>query len=470
MEEEKKTVYIPLQPPPAGVAATPVSWRFAIGTAVLALGAAAYILHWQSLIGPREQAAVGVLCFLGIVAAFSANLRAVNWRTIGLGFALQVLLAILVIKAPPVYAFFDAIGFVVKKFLEFTSAGSQFVFGNLANPEAMNKLFPNKGFIFAFAGLPTVIFVASFFTVLYYFGVVQFIVRLMAKVMMYLLQTSGAETLSVTANIFMGQTEAPLIIKPYIARMTQSELLTLMVGGMAHVSGGIMAVYIGLGADPVAILATSVMASPCTLYLTKLFLPELEVPETRGAARAVVEQQHVNVIDAAASGASDGMRLALNIAAMLIAFLAFIELFNALLKAIPVEPQLSLQRIFSWVFAPVAFLIGVEGADIPKVADLLGTKLVGNELLAYVKFHEYAGLADQPLTPRARVLASYALTGFANFASIGIQIGGIGALAPSRRHDLARFGLKALFVGFLVTLINAALAGTLLNLPETPVP
>jgi CNT family concentrative nucleoside transporter len=268
----------------------------------------------------------------------------------------------------------------------------------------------------------------------------------------------------------MGQTEAPLIIKPYIARMTQSELLTLMVGGMAHVSGGIMAVYIGLGADPVAILATSVMASPCTLYLTKLFLPELEVPETRGKARAVVEQQHVNVIDAAASGASEGMRLALNIAAMLIAFLAFIELFNALLKAIPVEPQLSLQRIFSWVFAPVAFLIGVDGADIPKVADLLGTKLVGNELLAYVKFHEYVGVADQPLSPRAQVLASYALTGFANFASIGIQIGGIGALAPSRRHDLARFGLKALFVGFLVTLINAALAGILLNLPETPVP
>jgi CNT family concentrative nucleoside transporter len=288
--------------------------------------------------------------------------------------------------------------------------------------------------------------------------------------MMYLLQTSGAETLSVTANIFMGQTEAPLIIKPYVSRMTQSELLTMMVGGMAHVSGGIMAVYIGLGADPVAILATSVMASPCTLYLTKLFLPEMELPETRGGARAVVEQQHVNVIDAAASGASDGMRLALNIAAMLIAFLAFIEMFNTLLKALPVEPQLSLQRIFSWVFAPVAFLIGAEGTDIPKVADLLGTKLVANELVAYVKFHDYAGLADQPLSPRAQVLASYALTGFANFASIAIQLGGIGALAASRRHDLARFGFKALFVGFLVTLINAALAGMLLDLPQASAP
>src|SRR5207249_3933329 len=224
-----------------------------------------------------------------------------------------------------------AVASVVKKFLEFTNAGSQFVFGSLADPAAMDKVFPKRGFVFAFSALPTIIFVASFFTVLYYFGVLQFIVRLMARAMMYLLQTSGAETLSVTANIFMGQTEAPLIIKPYIPRMTQSELLTLMVGGMAHVSGGIMAVYIGLGADPVAILATSVMASPCTLYLTKLFLPEMEVPETRGEAQTVVEQQHINVIDAAASGAADGMRLALNIAAMLIAFLAFIALVDALL-------------------------------------------------------------------------------------------------------------------------------------------
>jgi CNT family concentrative nucleoside transporter len=300
--------------------------------------------------------------------------------------------------------------------------------------------------------------------------VLRFIVHLIAKVMMYLMQTSGAETLSVTANIFMGQTEAPLIIKPYVPQMTQSELLTLMVGGMAHVSGGIMAVYIGLGADPVAILATSVMASPCTLYLTKLFLPETQVPQTRGGARAVVEQQYVNAIDAAASGAADGMRLVLNIAAMLIAFLAFIELFNTVLKLIPMEPQLSLQQIFSWIFAPVAFLVGVEGPDIPKVADLLGTKLVANELLAYVKLHDYVNLADHPLSPRARVLASYALTGFANFASIGIQLGGIGSLAPSRRQDLARFGLKALFVGFLVTLINASLAGMLLDVPEPSAP
>ncbi len=440
---------------------TPPSWRWMIGLTVLTLAVLAYLL--QDWIGPRGQAALGLFCFLGIPALFSSNLRAVNWRTIGWGLVLQLLLALFILKLEifgvrPGYELFSAVASVVKKFLEFTNAGSQFVFGPLADPAAMGKAFPDKGFVFAFSALPTIIFVASFFTVLYYFGVLQFIVRLFARAMMYLLQTSGAETLSVTANIFMGQTEAPLIIKPYVARMTQSELLTLMVGGMAHISGGVMAVYIGMGADPVAILATSVMASPCTLYLSKILLPETEQPDTRGEVKTVVEDQHRNVIDAAAAGASDGMRLALNIAAMLIAFLAFIALFDYLLGRIPVEPALSLQRIFSWVFAPVAVLMGVEGTDIPRVADLLGIKLTANEFVAYVKFTEYY----EALSPRARILSTYALTGFANFASIGIQLGGIGAMAPSRRSDLARLGMRALLVGFLVTLINAALAGILL--------
>jgi CNT family concentrative nucleoside transporter len=433
----------------------------AIGLGVVGLAAAAYLV--RGTVGPRGQAAAGVFCFIGLVAAFSANLRAVNWRTIVWGFGLQVALALFVIKWGG-YVLFEALGSVVKKFLEFTTEGTRFVFGRLGDPGQLEKHFGKDGsFIFAFAGLPTVIFVASFFTVLYYFGVLQWVVRMLAKVMMYLLQTSGAETLSVTANIFMGQTEAPLIIKPYIPRMTQSELLTLMVGGMAHVSGGVMALYIGLRADAVAILATSVMASPCTLYLSKLLLPESEQPETRGDVRTAVEQQYVNVIDAAASGASDGMRLAINIAAMLIAFIAFITMFNYLLALLPFEPALSLQRIFSWVFAPVAFLVGVEGSDVPKLADLLGTKLVLNELVAYTSFHEYVNQAVDPLSKRGQILASYALTGFANFASIGIQLGGIGAMAPSRRHDLARLGLRALFVGFLVTLVNAALAGMLLE-------
>src|SRR5262249_20477326 len=250
-------------------------------------------------------------------------------------------------------------------------------------------------------------------------------------------RTSGAETLSVTANVVMGQTEAPLIVKPYVPAMTESELLAMMVGGMAHISGSLMAVYIGMGADPVAILATSVMASPCSLYLAKIILPETGQPQTQGTVKPVPMEGHTNVIDAAAAGASDGMRLALNIAAMLIAFIAFIALFNYLLSAVTVRGEtLTLARIFSWVFEPVAYLLGIRPEDAPKVGDLLGTKLVLNEFVAYLSFQRYAPGMDE----RTRVLSTYALTGFANIASIGIQIGGIGAMAPSRRADLARLG------------------------------
>jgi CNT family concentrative nucleoside transporter len=239
--------------------------------------------------------------------------------------------------------------------------------------------------------------------------------------------------------------------------MTQSELLAMMVGGMATISGGVMAVYIAMGADPVAILTTSVMAAPCGLYLSKLMLPELEEPATRGEVKVAVERTHVNVIDAAAAGASDGLSLALNVAGMLIAFLAFIAFFDYLLGSI--NPALSLSRVFSWVFAPVAFLMGVPPADVPEVADLLGTKLVANEFVAFVKMTtEYKGV----LSERGQVLSTFALTGFANFASIGIQLGGIGGLAPSRRPDLARLGMRALLVGFLATMVNASIAAMLL--------
>lgn len=455
---------------------TPLAWRLGILALVVALGLAAY--GCRSLIGPRGQAGVGLLCFLGIACACSAHLRAVNWRTVGWGIALQLLLALFVLKTRPGRDLFEAAAGVVKKFLDFTQVGSQFVFGKLADPGAMDQVFGRgSGFVFAFTALPTIIFVSAFFTVLYYFGILQLVVRAFARAMMYVMGTSGAETLSVTANVVMGQTEAPLIVKPYLDRMTSSELLALMVGGMAHISGGLLAVYIGMGADRVAILATSVMASPCSLYLAKLMLPELGVPETRGSARPVVERQHVNVIDAASAGASDGMRLALNVAAMLIAFLAFIAMANYLLQGGPallnqglswlcgrpvdVLPGLTLEGIFSWVFRPAAFLMGVTDADAPRVGELLGTKLVANEFVAYVKFHEYLDV----LSPRSRALATYALTGFANFASIGIQVGGIGAIAPPRRQDLARLGGRALLTGFLVTLINAALAGMLEEVP-----
>ena len=433
--------------------------RLACGATAVLLTTAAYLL--QGLVDPRVQAGVGVVAFILVAAACSTNLRAVNVRTVAWGMGLQLLLALLILEirvggVRPGYLFFSELAGVVKRFLEFTNAGSQFVFGDLARQDVLGRVLPN-GFVFAFTALPTIIFVSSFFTVLYYFGVLQLIVALMARAMMYLLRTSGAETLSAAANVFMGQTEAPIIVKPYVPRMTESELLAMMVGGMATISGGVMAVYISLGADPVAILTTSVMAAPCGLYLSKILLPELHEPETRGRVKMVVERQHVNVIDAAAAGASDGLMLALNVAAMLIAFLAFIALVDYLLGRI--SPSLSLAGIFSILFSPVAVLMGVPKADVGMMADLLGTKLVANEFVAFVKLTSQYKTA---ITPRSYVLATYALTGFANLGSIGIQLGGIGAMAPTRRSDLARLGSRALLGGFIATLINASIASMFL--------
>ena len=433
--------------------------RLACAGGALLLGALAYAL--QGMVDSRVQAAAGVTCFLLITAACSSNLRAVNFRTVAWGIGLQVALALFVLKIEvagvrPGYELFNAVGGVVKQFLEFTTAGSQFVFGDLARQDAVGKVLPS-GFIFAFTALPTIIFVSSFFAVLHYLGILPFIVTIMARVMMHLMRTSGAETLSASANVFMGQTEAPIIVKPFVPRMTQSELLALMVGGMATISGGVMAVYISLGVDPVAVLTTSVMAAPCGLYLSKILLPELEEPETRGRVRVVMERQHVNAIDAAAAGASDGTTLAIGVAGMLIAFLAFIAMFDYLLGL--ASPGLTLSRVFSVVFAPVAVLMGVARADVAPMADLLGTKLVANEFVSFVKLtSQYKGVISE----RSYVLATYALAGFANLGSIGIQLGGIGAMAPSRRSDLARLGSRALLGGFLATLINAAIASMLL--------
>jgi CNT family concentrative nucleoside transporter len=299
--------------------------------------------------------------------------------------------------------------------------------------------------------------VSAFFTVLYHFGILQLVVKVMARGMMALMRTSGAETLSAAANVFMGQTEAPLIVKPYVPKMTQSELLTIMVGGLATISGGIMAVYIALGADPVAILTTSVMAAPCGLYLAKILIPETGTPETSGQVTTRVERTHANAVDALAAGASDGTMLAINVAAMLIAFLAMLALVDFLLGKL--YTGLSLSTIFATVFAPAAILMGVPMPDVPEVADLLGTKLVANEFVAYVKLTtQYKGV----VSPESYALSTYALTGFANFGSIGILLGGIGGMAPSRRGDLARLGGRALLAGFLATMINASIAAMLL--------
>jgi concentrative nucleoside transporter, CNT family len=515
---------------------TPWSWRAAIAVAILLLGGSAYLM--RDLVGLRGQAFTGVLCFFGLVALFSTNLRAVSWRTIGWGVALQIVLALLVLKigytraatpdemravqtyqaaaligsgamgplnalcvsrfeppatrsVRPFYAIFEAAGMVVKKFIGFSDQGASFVFGNLADsrpPSAggtWSTLFQHAGvqymFQFAFVALPPILFVSAFFTVLYHFGILQWCVRLMAWGMVYLMRTSGAETLSVSANVFMGQTEAPLIVKPYVPRMTNSELFTLMVSGFAHISGGMMVVYINYGADPVSVLTTCVMACPCSLYLAKLFLPETTTPETAAKLHASHERSpYVNAIDAAASGTGDGLRLALNVAAMLIVFIAFVAMFDALLGGIkPLllslgvgsdtlagwPDDLSLRKVFGWMFAPAAFLMGVDAADTLKVGSLLGAKLAINEHYAFLDMKSWL-TRPHYMTRRSYRLAAFALTGFANFSSVGIQLGGIGALAPDRRHDLARLGGRALFVGFVATLLNAAIAGVLIDTAE----
>jgi CNT family concentrative nucleoside transporter len=461
---------------------TPWTWRASLGASVVLIATAAYAA--REVIGPRGQAVAGLFCFFGFVATFSSNLRAVNWRTIGWGIALQAILAILVLKVPIVKDGFEQAKILVVKFISFSDKGAEFVFGNLARPGDI-ALNPGKEFlfIFAFKALPPILFVSAFFTVLYHYGVLQRIVKLMARVMVHLMGTSGAETLSVSANVFMGQTEAPLIVKPYVPRMTKSELFALMVSGFAHISGGMMVVYINYGADPVAVLTTCIMACPCSLYLSKLFMPELGAPVTAGTVQTEQEKSpHVNGIDAATTGTTDGLKLALNVAAMLIVFTAFVAMFDALLGGI--KPSLvwtcshlhlssawlpgwldglSLAKLFGWIFSPAAFLMGVEPHDVHHVATLLGAKLSINEHYAYLVMKGWKETTPDFMTARSYTLAAFALTGFANFASVGIQLGGIGAIAPERRHDLARLGLRALFVGFTATLLNAAIAGVILN-------
>ncbi len=484
----------PAPAPEPNLPPTPWKWRALIAVAVLLVGGAAYAAHAafgqlpegtppeqvqaRQLNLYRGQAVAGVFCFLGLAAFFSRSLQSVPRKTLIWGILLQFGLALAVIHSVWVQAVFNGIGAGIKYLIAASDVGAKFVFGPLTQRPVLEEAFgKDNAFIFAFTALPPILFVSSFFSVLYYFGVLQLLVRFLARVMMYLMGTSGAETLSVSANVFMGQTEAPLIVKPFVPRMTQSELLTMMASGMAHISGGMMAVYISYGADPAAILCTCVMACPCSLYLTKLVFPEAGKPETAGTAPIHVATPYVNAVDAAATGVKDGLALALNVAAMLIGFLAFIALFNFMIGGIKPAlvgagisadalgwwpDALSLEMIFGWVFAPVAFLLGVAPDETGKVGSLLGIKLAANEHVAYLQLKEWKKAGEGILSQRSQILSVYALTGFANFASVGIQLGGIGAIAPGRRGDLARLGMKALFVGFLATLLNAAVAGLLM--------
>jgi concentrative nucleoside transporter, CNT family len=411
---------------------------------------------------PRLQPLVGLIVILTIAYALSTNRRAIDRRAVAWGLSLQLLFALLVLKTSTGRQVFQTLGAAINRLLDFAFVGSGMVFGPLGNkdvwPRIMTKVLGEEGaqygVIFAFQVLPTIIFIAALFAVLYYFGVMQVVVRVFALLMRRAMRASGAESLNVAASIFMGQTEAPLTIRPYLPRMTESELMTVMTSGMAHISGGIMAAYILFGIEAQHLLTAVIMTAPGTLMMAKIFVPETQVPETMGTVRLEIERTDINVIDAAGRGTGEGLALALNVGAMLISFLALVALLNAILGL----AHLSLQQIFGWVFAPIAWAMGVPWRDAPTIGNLLGTRMALNEFVAYSQL----GPMKPVLDPRSFTIATFALCGFANFSSIGIQIGGIGALAPTRRHDLARLGLRAMLAGTLANFITATIAGFLL--------
>ncbi len=393
----------------------------------------------------------GLLLMLGTAYGLSTNRKAIDFRIVGWGLALQLSFALFILKTSPGAIVFDSISRGVTTMLGFADAGSVFMFGPLASDtEAF-------GVIIAFQVLPIIIFTAALFSLLYHFGIMQRVVFIFAKVMEKTMRTSGAESLAAAANVFMGMTEAPLVIKPFVPKMTQSEMMALMTGGMATIAGSVMAGYVRMGVDAGHLLTASVMAAPAGLVIAKLLNPETEVPETRGRVEIKMGRENVNFIDAIARGTSDGLRLALNVGAMLIAFVALIALANGILGIVGI----TLQQILGVLFAPVAFTLGVPWNDVLTVGSLLGQKVVLNEFVAYSSLMQ---LMESPgaLDPRSVVIVTYALAGFANLGSIGIMIGGIGGIAPDRRDDLARLGLRSLLGGTMATFMTASIAGMLL--------
>lgn len=395
---------------------------------------------------------LGLIVMLVLAWSMSNNKRIIAWRTVITGTLLQLVFALIILRTPIGKSFFIWLSDVVTLFLDFSDAGAKFIFG-----EGFAEHF------FAFKVLPTIIFFSSVITILYYLGVLQFIVKIFAKIMMKVMGTSGAESLASAVNVFVGQTEAPLLIRPYVPFLTQSELMAVMVGGFSNIAGGVLAAYVGMGVDAGHLIASSVMSAPASLVMAKLAFPETEQSATAGTVTLEVERPWANVIDAAAEGASEGLKLALNVAAMLIAFIGLVALLNAILMKIGGMvgyPALSLELILGFLLRPLAWVMGVPWKDAANVGALLGIKTVLNEFVGYVRLQEMvqAGM----LTERSRIIATYALCGFANFSSIAIQIGGIGAMAPSRKADLARLGLKAMVAGSLATFQTATIAGMLL--------
>jgi CNT family concentrative nucleoside transporter len=432
----------------------------------------------------RLQSVLGILV-LGLLAwTFSVDRKNLAWRVIIWGIGLQLLFALFILKTPAGALVFDRLNTVIVSLLGFTVEGARFIFGDLvydnvplgageAGTNAPIQEIPGNvartGASFAFNVLPTIIFFSSLMTVLYHVGIMQWVVRGVAWVMQKTMRTSGAETLSAAGNIFVGQTESPLLIRPFVEKMTMSELNAVMTGGFATVAGGVMAAYVGMLVayfPDIAghLMAASVMSAPAALVMAKLMYPEDGDPATQGGIKLELERPDVNVIDAAARGASDGLGLALNVGAMLLAFIALVSLLNALLgwggSLVGLE-ALSLEAILGWVLAPLAWLMGVPWEDAVVVGSLMGVKTVLNEFVAYLQLSSILQ-GETPLQPRSVVIAIYALSGFANFSSIAIQLGGIGPIAPSRRHDLSRLGLRAMVAGSLAAFMTATIAGMLL--------
>jgi len=402
----------------------------------------------------RLTGILGLLTMLGLAYAMSTNRRAIKPKTVAWGLGLQLAFAFFVLRFEAGRNLFAFLGKIVNGLLSFSFAGSEFVFGELG------KKLSSYGFYFAFQVLPTIIFIAAFFALLYHLGIMQIIIKIAAWIMTRVMGASGAESLNVAASIFMGQTEAPLTIRPFLDKLTKSELMTVMTSGMAHVSGGIMAAYIAFGIEPKHLLTAVIMTAPGTLLMAKMMVPETEQPLTAGRVEMPEMEKDANALGAIARGTSDGLSLAINVAAMLISFLAMLALVNYCFGWVHGWMHWfpsSLQQVFGWVFSPIAFVIGIPWHDCASVGNLLGTRMVVNELVA---FHDLGAMRGA-LDPRSFTIATFALCGFANFSSIGIQIGGIGALAPGQRGQLARFGIRAMLAGTMANLMSASIVGML---------
>lgn len=399
----------------------------------------------------RLVSLLGLFVMIGVAYAFSEKRKSIQWRTVISGILLQALFGLIILKTTVGKDVFAGASKMFDGILSYTHEGAKFLFGNLASAD-------NFGFIFATMVLPTIIFMSSLMSVLYHIGIMQKIVEVFAKVMMKVMKTSGSESLAAAANIFVGQTEAPLVIKPYVQTMTKSEIMCLMTGGMATVAGGVLAAYVGFGIDAGHLLAASVMSAPAAIVCAKLLVPEQEESATAGIVKVDLPKRSENVIDAAADGASDGLRLAANVAAMLLAFIALIAMLNGMLGwvgGLLGFPNLSFELIMGYLNAPVAWLLGVPWEDCLTVGAMLGKKLVLNEFVAYLDLTKSIGTISE----RSVTLTTYALCGFANFSSIAIQLGGIGTLAPNKRETLARLGLKSLLGGTLACYMTACIAG-----------